>query len=94
MTIDVESETLLTFSQAARQIPGRPGISTIHRWWRRGVRGIKLATTLVGGRRYTSSEAIARFIAVAQGQPPLIRTPGQRQRAIGRAEQNLDRENI
>ncbi|MBX3437201.1 MAG: DUF1580 domain-containing protein [Planctomycetaceae bacterium] len=40
-----------------------PNISTLHRWRLHGVRGHKLETVLVGGRRFTSDEALERFIA-------------------------------
>ena len=94
--IDLSSETLLTFPQAAKFLPGNPHISTIHRWRLRGVRGCKLDTVLVGGRRFTSAEALERFAAhttaAANGEQPPTRTPRQRRRAIENAEREL-REN-
>jgi hypothetical protein len=60
--IDPSAETLVSFSEAPNHIPGRPHISTIHRWRLRGVRGKRLETLLRGGRRYTSLEAIQRFL--------------------------------
>jgi hypothetical protein len=60
--IDISSERLILLSAAAAYIPGRPHSSTLFRWWRDGSRGIKLESLLVGGRRYTSVEAIERFI--------------------------------
>lgn len=65
MTIDVQSETLVSFSEARSAFPGidrRLSLATLHRWRLNGVRGVKLATVLVGGLRYTSREAIDRFI--------------------------------
>ncbi len=38
-----------------------PHPETIARWARRGCRGIRLETVLLGGRRYSSLEAIERF---------------------------------
>ena len=61
--IDVKTETLIRFQDAGRCIPGEPSVSTLHRWRASGVRGVKLETLLVGGTRFTSTEAIARFIA-------------------------------
>lgn len=61
--IDVRTETLIRFQDAGRFIPGEPAVSTLHRWRASGVRGVKLETLLVGGTRFTSTEAIARFIA-------------------------------
>jgi hypothetical protein len=60
--IDITTESLRLLNQATADVPGRPHISTLIRWWRRGVRGVKLETVLVGGRRYTSLEAIQRFV--------------------------------
>jgi len=37
-------------------------ICTVWRWAQRGVKGIKLETFCVGGRRYTTQEAFARFV--------------------------------
>lgn len=92
--IDISNETLLTFSEAAASLPGRPNVSTIHRWRLRGIRGIKLASTLIGGVRYTSREALQKFCnqttAVADGTAqPEARTSSQRERAISRAEAEL-----
>lgn len=65
MSIDVNSEGLIPFSDARTAFPGgkRLSLATLHRWRLSGVRGTKLETCLVGGLRYTSREAIQRFIA-------------------------------
>jgi len=59
--IDIHTESLVTLSQASRSLPGNPHLSTLHRWRLRGVRGVKLETCLIGGRRFTSLEAVANF---------------------------------
>ena len=61
--IDPVTETLETLAEAARSLPSRPHPSTLHRWRLRGIRGVKLDTILIGGRRYTSREALQRFFA-------------------------------
>lgn len=82
--IDVENEHLLTMTEAARSISrGGVHVSTLHRWHLRGCRGVRLETVLIGGRRYTSKEALQRFFArvtaAADGQvvraemPPTVR---------------------
>lgn len=58
MAIDFQSETLVPVKQSPRDIPGRPHISTVYRWVLRG----DLETIKVGGRLFTSKEAIRRFI--------------------------------
>lgn len=66
MTIDVQTETVISFSDARSAFPGidrRLSLATLHRWRLNGIRGTKLETVLIGGLRYTSLEAIARFVA-------------------------------
>ena len=65
MSIDTALETLLTFEDARTAFPGdrRLSLATLHRWRLNGVRNVKLETLLIGGLRYTSREAIDRFIA-------------------------------
>ena len=63
MSIDVDSEQLIPFTDATRSFPGRSVcIQTLHRWRLHGVRGTKLETCMIGGFRFTSKEAISRFI--------------------------------
>ena len=92
------NEALLSLAAAGRTLPGKPHLSTLHRWRLRGVRGVKLETVLVGGRRFTSHEALERFIerttAAANGEPSPRRTNRQRQAAISQAERELDRAGI
>lgn len=96
--IDIQSESLLTFSAAAKSLPGRPHLSTLHRWRMHGVRGVKLETVLVGGRRYTSSEALQRFCqritAADRSEPAPVRTRRQREADIRRAEAELAKAGI
>ncbi len=64
--IDTSSETLIPFSEARTAFPGRKrlALQTLHRWrLPPGVRGVQLETCVVGGLRYTSRQAIDRFIA-------------------------------
>ncbi len=96
MPIDCEAETLLTFSDARTAFPGdrRHSLATLHRWRLNGVRGVKLETTLIGGLRYTSKEAIARFIAAqnaADAPATSAITPAQRQRQAEAAQAQLER---
>jgi hypothetical protein len=73
MSIDLEHESLISLAAAAKILPGRPSIPTLWRWRSRGVGGVRLETVVIGGRRYTSHEAIAKFIAgttAARDGPP------------------------
>jgi hypothetical protein len=92
--LDLTEESILTLSEAARSLPAGPvHISTIHRWWRRGVRGVQLETALRGGKRVTSQEALQRFFArttaIANGERAPARTPRQRKKAIEAARARL-----
>lgn len=87
------TETLVSPAKATHHAPGRPHISTIWRWMTKGSRGVFLESVVCAGRRYTSVEAIDRFIAAtnaaANGEPPPVRTPRQRELAIQRAGRDL-----
>jgi hypothetical protein len=88
-------ESLLPVGAAVERVTGqRPHPTTLHRWRLRGVRGIKLETVLCAGRRLTTESAVERFIMsctrAADGEGALTRTPHQRDRAVQRAEAELD----
>ena len=53
----------LTLNQVAKQLDVH--IGTVHRWTLRGVRGKRLRSFLVGGRRYISRSDLERFIRPA-----------------------------
>lgn len=57
------TSTFIPLAEVAKQLPGRPHVSTLHRWTTKGVRGVKLETTRVGSRVYVTQEAIERFLA-------------------------------
>lgn len=93
---EILAEHRLSLSALAR----REGVSvsTVWRWTLRGVRGVKLESFAVGGRRYTTAEAFARFVdsttAAASGEQPQSRTNRQREAAMNRAEAELARANV
>lgn len=60
--IDVSTEELISLADAVKHYPGtRPHRATVFRHAMRGVRGRRLETVKVGGKRFTSVEAIRRF---------------------------------
>jgi len=71
--IDLGREQLIPISHAAKAVPGR-GVhrSTVYRWVMKGVNGIKLESVKRGGGRFTSREAIDRFIVAATEGPVAI----------------------
>ena len=92
--IDTSNEPLIPIREIPNHLPGaKPHKATVWRWVLTGVRGVKLETVLVGGRRYTNATAIERFIqattAIANGEPVPARTSKQRERAIAAAEREL-----
>lgn len=91
--INPQTESLVSLTDAAKSLPGRPNITTMWRWRNRGIRGVKLETILIGGRRMTSLEAMARFFAAttaaADGIQVHDETPRQRERALVQAEKEL-----
>lgn len=100
MSIDHETETIITLGEACRAFPPK-GVSdaTLARWIHRGFKDmmlnsfVKLETLVIGGRRFTSREAIARFIAAQNkenSEAPTI-TPAQRQRQSEAAQAELEK---
>ena len=65
-------ETPISLSNAAKRSPGRPSSNAVWRWCRRGIKTrsggrIHLEHIRVGGKIFTSAEALARFFsAVAE----------------------------
>ena len=93
MSIDPTNETLIPFNSAREAFPGgkRLSLATLHRWRLNGVRGTRLETILIGGSRFTSAEAIARFIGnqnPAESAEPAI-TGKQRQKMAETANRLL-----
>jgi hypothetical protein len=60
-------EHRISLTQLAREQKVNP--ATPWRWVRNGVRGIRLETFLCGGRRFTTREAFARWVAAMSGLP-------------------------
>lgn len=93
MSIDTATEHLLTLAEAAKAFPGRSvSLQTLHRYRLHGVRGVKLETLLIGGARFTSREAIQRFIVAqnaADTSDAAAVSTKQRQRQISSARQEL-----
>ena len=80
--IDLQNESILSLSEAAKALPRvegkRPHTSTIFRWTRDGVRGVRLDSVRLGRRLCTSREALQRFVTALSEAPPLERKPQPR----------------
>lgn len=91
--IDRQTEKLITIPAAARSVPpAGVHVATVWRWALYGLRdGRKLETLRVGGRTYTSAEALERFLRL-DGEPataPKKASRKQRERQIAAAEAEL-----
>jgi len=83
MAINVLTEQTITLSQAARLLPRLRGdrtvhVSTLYRWIKRGIRGVRLEAAKIGRTSVTSREAIQRFVdritaapSAAEPAPPM-----------------------
>ena len=85
--IDIANETVIPIADAPSYIPGHPSLATVWRWVLNGTRAGKLDSILIGGRRFTSAEAVQRFAnrstAAADGDTqPSLNSFRQRQPAV------------
>jgi len=96
--IPIHEENLLPIREVPAELPARHNgkrvhPSTVYRWTKIGVRGIRLECVGIGGRTYTSIEAIQRFgECLGEGvraNAPLLHTGRSRKREIIRAEERL-----
>jgi hypothetical protein len=95
------TEMLIPLSKVGRQLRSLTPlhITTVMRWALRGVGTppVKLATVKVGGRRYTTAEAIEAFVRATStptgGMAPETATT-TRAAAARRAEEELDADGI
>ena len=76
--MSVANEEMLTLAEAAKLLPrGRSGgpihVATLHRWSAGHNKfGARLETVRIGGVRYTSREALERFIAKLNGSEIVV----------------------
>jgi Protein of unknown function (DUF1580) len=74
--IDSALEHVFPIAETRDHVASHPSLASIYRWAFKGVRGVQLETILIGGRRYTSREAVARFIA-RLSEPRAVETTTQ-----------------
>jgi len=88
MTIDLEAERL-TLNKAAQLLDVH--LATVWRWCLHGVRGRKLPSFVLGGRRFITRDDLDDFVA-AQNTPACSKAkPSKKsQRRAERAETKLD----
>jgi hypothetical protein len=101
--IDAATEQIVTFSQAADELPRRrrgrkTHVSTFFRWSTAGCRGVVLETIQIGGTRCTSRQALQRFFERLSEKRPTsglarargIRTSTRRKRESDQAGRLLE----
>ncbi|GAA4465472.1 DUF1580 domain-containing protein [Novipirellula rosea] len=64
--LNLLTEDLITLNEAVKEIPTHPHLSTVWRWHKRGINGIKLETIKIGSNILTTKQAITRFFAATQ----------------------------
>jgi hypothetical protein len=59
---DANDPTAFLLTEAPSHFTTHPSMNTMRRWALRGVRGVRLRSWLVGGRRHTSDQAVEEFL--------------------------------
>ena len=93
--IDFRKEKLFAFSKTAAEFRGGGvHVSTLHRYRLRGVGGVRLEAVKLGGRWYTSLEAIDRFVTATNASSDTERGPQLQNRSsnFDDANRQLDSE--
>lgn len=88
MPIDIENERLVPLREVPRILPGRVHISSVYRWI--GRRDRRLESVRIGGKRYTSREALSRWVRACSGEPVNVEASAEVARRHARAEAELD----
>lgn len=101
--IDLQHEQLVPIRMVPKLLPRHPNgkrlhISAVYRWMERGRKGVHLEWIKIGGRRYTSREALQRFSEACteaeQGsrlEPNGRMTTRQRKREAEKARKAVER---
>jgi hypothetical protein len=85
--IDIQTEEVAPFAEATQWVPRRlgkkrPAVSTLWRWYKLGINGVRLETILVGTVRCTSRQSLQRFFsAVTAANEGSSRPAGDRAEA-------------
>lgn len=101
-TSDLLQERLIPLVAVPNHLPSGPGFRKIHvntaiRWANPRRNGVVLESLKIGGRRFTSLEALERFVealnapVVQPGTQQPVRSPSRREREAERAGAALER---
>ncbi len=63
------TEDMLQFSELIKEFPPsrRPHVSSLYRWHKRGINGVRLEAVRIGGVHVSSKQALTRFLQATQG---------------------------
>jgi len=96
-----DRDALITLAEATKLLPRKgagktTSLDTMYRWCQKGLRGVRLQSKLVGGRRCTTRRWLDTFIeersnstVVNRVAAPTVRTQVQRERAANEATRIL-----
>lgn len=90
--IDVQNETVINFTEASLHLPGNPCYATLQRWKARTSNPLEVVK--IGGRIFTSLEALERFAQRCTDPTSKPVNTRSRQKAIDRADKELAAEGI
>lgn len=88
-------ESLLSLSEATNELARvrgkKPHVSTLWRWAKKGIRGVKLEVICVGGQIITSKEALDRFCKNLAKAPKKNQSGQRRQKETHGRETSIKR---
>jgi hypothetical protein len=94
MAIDPSADPLISLSMAAKTLPKPPSPACLWRWHRKGVRGVRLETVVVGGRRYTTAAAWREFVEMVTANTTVADRPESPRVRSDQVEQKLRAERL
>ncbi len=90
---ELASEELVPLSRLGEHFPVPISRPSIERLWRKGRLGVRLETIFLNGKRYSSVQAIARFVEQTQrtgDEAPAAPTPSMSKRDLDAARQKFN----
>ncbi len=97
--LSTDGTPLRRLSEQAKRLPHRPNASTLWRWSKRGIKGVRLETVNIGGVAYCSDGALDQFLKATNEPSSSSSTPRRRSKrecreSVKRAEKILEKAGI
>ena len=89
-TIATRFADAIPLNRCSDYIPGNPHCATVWRWATKGVRGVKLATIIIGGRRMVTPQALEDFLIALNADNPVSDSPADVSRRAKEASEALE----